>query len=279
MDRNIFAKCTTSLHKIIKTNLLTSTVVLLSLITYLTLRLNDYLDSNAQGIYWAENRKLTTQELHIRVLKMMVLEEQEKFDQDRKDLDLEYYWRNWKVVTADFDSDVLFKLRMSHPVMNQSLRDATRLETVNKNQLHDDVFYKGLIEKKYMLNSITDSNMPQGDIWRAGASRIYTRQAMAKSIVRAPDVEDKIRGFGSYYFYFEKMIASDPEDAEKFLHVFKNYYEVNNCADSYYSAGFISKRYKDTNVITEYSSFTGKSRTVQSMSNPFIVFFNFFKGL
>jgi hypothetical protein len=278
VNHNTFAKIMTELQKNKKARLLLFAVFVLGFLAYLTIRFNDYLASNAQGMCWTEGRKLTHEELHIRALKMMILEEQKKFDQDPKELSVDFYWRHWKVVKADADPDTLFKLRLNYAFINDSFRDIKLLQEVGDKQLHNDAFYKELIEKKYMLNSITDSNFQQGDLWRIGTSKIYAKEEMDKSIVQNPDVEDKWRGFGSYYVYLEKMGTSDPVSIKKTIYAFNTFYEINNCADSYYMIWGNFKQYGDLGVSLSPPTHSKKTRAVEHMLNPIVVLFNFLKG-
>lgn len=81
----------TSLHIKRKTGFVIFVVAVLGWVAYLAHTFNDYISSTRQGICWSEGRKLTPEELRIRVLKTMALKAQEDFDQDPKELSVSYY--------------------------------------------------------------------------------------------------------------------------------------------------------------------------------------------
>jgi hypothetical protein len=136
-----------SLQKNKTTGIVIFAVVIVGLIAYSNLKFNDYVDSNAKGICWSEGRKLTPEELHIRVLKMMVLKEQKEFEQDPKISNMEYYWRRWRMVKADAGPETLHQLLLQHSSINTGFQIAGVLHDVNKEKLGDDAFYKELVEK------------------------------------------------------------------------------------------------------------------------------------
>ena len=106
-------------------------------LAYLFLRFNDYLEANAQGICWAEGRRLAPEELRIRAIKTLILKEKEALD----DWNKRSYKQNsyWRVIKRDVDEHELLALRQSYPDFPQDFGERDVEKTIARLFGMDDV--------------------------------------------------------------------------------------------------------------------------------------------
>lgn len=152
-------------------------------------------------------------------------------------------------MTTDAGPETLLKSRFEYASINNSFLVLNNLVGVDRKQLYDDAFYRELIERKFMLSSITYSSPQQGSLWRIGTSRIYPKEEMPQSIADRSHAYDKWMGYGSYYFFLEEISTSDPDEGKRYVDVLSAYYKVNSCANAYRYVQGKSKRYEESVLI------------------------------
>lgn len=206
-------------------------------LAYLFLRFNDYLEANAQGICWAEGRRLAPEELRIRAIKTLILKEKEALD----DWNKRSYKQNsyWRVIKRDVDEHELLALRQSYPDFPQDFgeRDVEKtiarlfgMDDVNPTWLSSDTFYQAAIENKYMF---VDSESPWA-MYRTNSYVAYKENELKKLIALDLNFQDALHGFGNYYFFIQKLTPSNEVAKNKYISIFSEYFAINNCGTSIY---------------------------------------------
>lgn len=250
---------------------------------YISIRFNDYIESNKQGICWTEKRKIPPEEMKVRAIKALVLQQKKGFD-DFNDVGIRHLY--WAIIKHDFGEDDILKRALTLKgnsagyVEKEEYDKALDIEEfdsrLHQDTLNKDWFYVDIIENDYMIAAMDIMGI-QNNILKLSSYKPYIYTSYPKESL--PPV-NYFYGMGFYFFEMQEISTAYYEVKSKRTIITNEIYSIDNCGHFIDRIGYnFTKNYENNEIKLQssiykyFSPLNDKSYGVLDM----LVFF--FKGV
>ncbi|MEN9373307.1 MAG: hypothetical protein RIR79_859 [Pseudomonadota bacterium] len=224
---------------------------------YLSIRFNDYIESNKQGICWTEKRKIPPEEMKVRAIKALVLQQKKEFD-DFNDAGIRHLY--WAIIKHDLSEDDILKRALTLKgnsagyVEKEEYDKALDIEEfdsrLHQDTLNQDWFYVDIIDNKFMLTATGTMDM-YNYILKLSSYKPYAHINYKKPSL--PPL-DYLYGVGFYFFEMQNISTNYSKIESKKTTVTNNIYSIDNCGHFVERIGYNFTKHYDNNEIKLQSS-------------------------
>ncbi len=224
---------------------------------YLSIQFNDYIESNKQGICWTEKRKIPPEEMKVRAIKALVLQQKKGAD-SINNAGIRYLY--WAIIKHDFSEEDILKRALTLKgnsagyVEKEEYDKALDIEDfdsrLHQDTLNEDWFYISAIENNFMLVA-TDTMGVQDTIlkissYKPSSYKPYIYLNHQKALLLPFDY---LHGLGFYFFEIQEISTDYYKVANKTTTIKNIIYSIDNCGNFIERIGFNSKRHYENNEI------------------------------